>query len=145
MLFSDISFRSVFLFVPHKHAQRQTHRGSRSLCPDGIWGSVPWQSAAVTAEAVKCESSHCPGSMDLPLLLSPESAHSLSMSPLTVCLFLPFYSMSAHSLSPHPLLPVFSSVNLVYDLFCNPNGNHYTTTERRHNQKSQNSLITNDN
>lgn len=34
--------------------------GSRSPCPDGMWGSVPGQSAAVTAEEVKPEWAQCP-------------------------------------------------------------------------------------
>lgn len=68
------------------HTHRQTLIKWRWPCPDGIWGSVPWQSAGITAEEVKCEPAYCPESMDSLLLLSQESAHSLSLSPQPVYL-----------------------------------------------------------
>lgn len=74
------------------------HRiGSRSLCPDGMEGSVPSQSAAITAEEVKPESAQCPGSMDSPRPWSHEPAHSRSLSRLPVCLFLHLYSLRIFS------------------------------------------------
>lgn len=71
--------------------------GSRSPCPDGMEGSVPGQSVAVTAEEVKPEWAQCPGSMDSPRLLSQEPVHSQSLSRLPVCLFLHLYSLHMFS------------------------------------------------
>lgn len=70
--------------------------GSRSACPDGMSGSVPWQSSAVTAGEVKPDSARCPGSMDSPQLLSLEPAHSRSL-PLTPSAFSCSFTLYAPS------------------------------------------------
>lgn len=87
------SSQNMNLFSSLAYTQRQTHIEWRWPCPDGMEGLVPWQSAGVTAEDVKCEPAHHPESMDFAFSAVPR-VRSLSITVTAPCLhlFLPIYS-----------------------------------------------------